>query len=87
MDKELLRNSAAILIEIRAELHGNVEDSVVEQLDEVIHDLEAAQSGKTERVITALEILLLLGTLIEKVPEIAKTLEFLTLLIKNTPNY
>lgn len=87
MDEELLGNSVDILKEIRAGLHDNVEDSVVEKLDEVIHDLEASQFGNTKKVITALEILILLGTLMQKVPEIAATIEFLTQLIKNTPNY
>lgn len=77
MDKELLRDSVDVLKCIRAELQGNVESSVIAQLDKVIEDLETAQTSGIDATIKALEILLLLGQFIEKIPEIAKMIDHL----------
>ena len=87
MDKKLLGDSVSVLKQIRTELHGNVENNVLKQLDKVIQDLETAKQGKPERVITALELLVLLGTLVEKAPQFAQVLEHLIQLIKNIPNH
>lgn len=87
MDKKLLKDSVSVLKQIRAELPGNVENYVFLQLDKVIQDLETARQGKSERVVTALELLVLLGTLVEKAPQFAQVLEHLTRLIKNIPNH
>jgi hypothetical protein len=85
MRKSLLRNSVDVLKHIRAELQGSVEDSVVRELDDVIHNLDkAAQTDSAEVAIKALDVLFLLGQLVEKLPEIAKAIEYLTLLIKAT---
>lgn len=86
MNKELLRNSVDVLKHIRAELPDTVEDSVISQLDNVIQELEAAQNSGTEIAVRALDVLLLLGKLIEKLPEIASAIEYLMLLINNTPS-
>jgi hypothetical protein len=77
MNRELLSDSVAVLKCIRAELQSDVESSVIAQLDKVIQDLEAAQESGMETAIKALEILLLLGSLIEKIPAIAEAIDFL----------
>ena len=87
MDKKLLKDSVSVLKQIRTELHGNVENNALLQLDKVIQDLETVRQGKSERAITALELLVLLGTLVEKAPQFAQVLEHLTRLIKNIPNH
>jgi len=85
MNKALLSDSLEVLKQLREELHDSVEDSVIDRLDHVIADLETAQSGKSERVIQAHEILLLLGTLIEHVPEIAEIIQNLIKLVESAP--
>ena len=87
MDQLLLSDSLEVLNVLRAELHDSVEDSVIDQLDEVIANLEAAQSDKTDTVVRALEILVILGTLIEKVPDIASTIQYLLQMIENAPGH
>lgn len=77
MSPELLRDSVEVLKGIRAELQGDVESSVIAQLDKVIQDLETAQESGVDTAIKALEILLLLGQFVEKIPEIAKAIDFL----------
>ena len=74
MNNELLSDSVDVLKCIRAELQSDVESSVIVQLDQVIQDLETAQTSGIDTAIKALEILLLLGSLIEKIPAIAEAI-------------
>lgn len=77
MKRELLSDSVCVLKCIRAELQSDVESSVVVRLDKVIQDLESAQESGIDTAITALEILVLLGSLIEKIPAIAEAIDIL----------
>ena len=86
MNDELLRSSVEVLKSLRAELHGNVEDSVIGQLDKVIRDLEAAQQESSGRY-SSMELLFLLGSILEKLPAIVGAIELLAHLVSNTPNH
>ena len=68
MNHELLNDSVDMLKHIRTELQGNVESSVIEQLNTVIQELEAAQDSGIETAKKVLEVLFLLGNIIEKNP-------------------
>ena len=82
----LLKDSAEFLKSIRVELHGSVDDSVLEQLDKVIRDLEAAQKKQDlGQVIDIATLLVSFGTLLTKIPELAQVIGALAEMIKNTP--
>lgn len=86
MDSELLKDSVEALECLRAELHGNVEDSVIQRLDEVIWELEIAQEAYPDRC-TAEFVLNLFGLVLEHLPEIVVSLDVLRRLVENTPNH
>jgi hypothetical protein len=73
---ELLGSSAEELKCLRADLHGKVEDSVIERLDGVILELELFQTGDTCQY-DLFEILNLLGCAMELTPSIGKLIEYL----------
>jgi hypothetical protein len=64
MKAELLKSSIDMLKSVRFELHGNVENSVLEMLDKAISDLESFQQAPEE--ISADEVLHFLGQVLEK---------------------
>jgi hypothetical protein len=64
----LLEDKAVVLRSVRAELQGNVDDSVIRQLDELIDSIEAA--GKHKNPKLSAEHLLLLGKILAMLPEI-----------------
>jgi len=73
---KLLGSSAEELKCLRAELHGKVEDSVIERLDGIILELELLQTGDT-RQNDPFYVLKLLGCAIELAPSIGKLIEYL----------
>jgi hypothetical protein len=75
--RSLIGVSLDLLHAIRAEVHGSVEDSVIERLDEAIKKLEEADENDA-RKYTALEILSMLGKVVELIPAIALLLEWLS---------
>ena len=82
LDKELLKDSVDVLKHIRTELYGTVESSVISRLDKVIKDLETAQGNGTEIAVRALDVLFVLGSVIEKLPEIAGAIQYLETLLR-----
>jgi hypothetical protein len=86
MNTQLLSDSVELLKSIRAESLGSVEDGVIAELDQVIQDLEVAQQD-CSRQYNALDVLFILGTILEHVPAIAKTVEHLIHLLNNTPSH
>ena len=85
---KLLKDSTEMLKNIRVELHGSVDDSVLKQLDSVILDLEAAQKKQDMgQAIDVAKLLVSFGMLLTKFPELAKAIEAIVELIKNTPNH
>ena len=82
MNRELLEDSVDVLKHIRTELQGSVENSVIVELNKVIQDLEEAQRSGIDTAIKALEILLILGQLVERIPEIAKVIDSLVSMLK-----
>ncbi len=76
MDKKACRELLDILKEIRAEVHGNVGNSVIRKLNRAIKKLEAAVEGGKDPVPIkdVLEILTLLGAFVSELPEIVKVI-------------
>lgn len=80
MKERLLRNSIDALESIRLELHGNVEDSVLDMLDKAISDLEEIQQGSKE--ISARDVLNILGQVLEKLPVLIELIRILSIVLK-----
>ncbi len=75
MDERLLGEAIEALILLRMELHGSVDDSVLETIDKVISDLDAARDEP--RKISAYDALRLLGSVLDKLPVIVEILRIL----------
>lgn len=80
MKAELLRSSIDTLKSIRLELHGNVENSVLEMLDKAISDLEVFQQAPEE--VSARDVLHVLGQVLEKLPMLVELLRILSDILK-----
>jgi hypothetical protein len=80
MNDKLLGESIEALIMLRLELHGSVDDSVLQTLDKVISDLEAAKNEPDK--ISMQEILRLLGTVLDKLPAIVEIIHILSNVFK-----
>jgi hypothetical protein len=74
MEHQILDDCLETLWAIRAEVYGDVESSVIAQLDEVIQKLAAARRENPSRY-TAQDILMMVGKIIEFLPAIARLLE------------
>jgi hypothetical protein len=73
---QLLKSSLEALKCLRVELHGKVEDSVINRLDEIILDLEILQENDI-RQYDPVHVLRLLSSAIELIPSIGKLIEYL----------
>lgn len=80
MDKKLLRSSIEVLKKLRKEQQGNVKKSVLKKLDKVIADLESIQQAKKE--ISSRDLLILLGTVLEKLPAVVELIRFVASVTK-----
>jgi hypothetical protein len=76
MNDKLLGESIEALILLRLDLQGSVDDSVLEELDKVISDLEAI--GNEPSTISAQETLHILGTFLDKLPAIVEIIHMLS---------
>jgi len=76
MQTKLLKSSIDTLKSVRAELHGNVENSVLEMLDNAIFDLENLQQDSDK--ISARDVLFVLGQVLEKLPIIVELIHRLS---------
>lgn len=74
--EQLISASIKLLEAIQAEVQGNVESSVVAQIEMVIDNLKAAQK-EAPSSITASDLLMLLGKVIEVLPAVATLLQML----------
>ena len=76
MDVTLLKKTIELFQIIRSDLHSFGDDSVIQQLDEIVKDLEAEYaSGKCN--ISADKTLFLLGKVIENLPFFTQLIEML----------
>lgn len=80
MNVRLLRDSIEELQLLRLELHGRVEDSVIEMLEKAILDLQALENSPD--AISGHEILYIVGSILEKLPAIVELIYLLTNLKK-----
>jgi hypothetical protein len=76
MQTQLLSSSIDTLKSVRLELHGNVENSVLEMLDNAIFDLENLQQDSNK--ISARDVLYVLGQVLEKLPIIVELIHRLS---------
>lgn len=76
MNDKLLGESIEALIMLRLELHGSVDESVLQTLDRVIVDLEAIKNKQGR--ISSQELLILLGKALEKLPAIVEVIRILS---------
>lgn len=76
MKQQLLGEVLVVLKDIRSELSGNAEGSVICQLDRAIQDLEVAEREYSNE-ITPLDLIELLGKILEKLPAILALIELL----------
>jgi hypothetical protein len=74
MNKQLLRDTLETLKNVRAEVQGTVEDSVIDDIDIVIKKLEDATNSPYIQ-IDPIDVLMLLGKVIENLPEIAEAIK------------
>jgi hypothetical protein len=80
MDERLLGEAIEALIMLRMELHGSVDDSVLQTLDKVISDLEASRNEPSK--VSAQDALRLLGTVLDKLPAIVEIIRILSNVFK-----
>ena len=80
MNAKLLRNSLEALIMLREELHGSVEDSVLEALDKVIDDLQSIQQHPDK--ISASDVLNVLGQILETLPAIVELIRIMSTMLQ-----
>jgi hypothetical protein len=76
MHIKLLRSSIDTLKSVRAELHGNIENSVLEMLDNAIFDLENLQQDSSK--VSARDVLYVLAQVLEKLPAIVELIHKLS---------
>jgi hypothetical protein len=75
-NNSLIREAIDLLQEVRVKVQGDVEDSVVHQLDEAIWKLEETCRTRQGQIANQ-EALKLLGEAIKWIPMVAKLLELL----------
>jgi hypothetical protein len=61
---------------LRTEMHGKLEDRTIERIDEVISALKTLEHDKSRRY-DPVEVLNLLGSVIEILPTVGKAIEYL----------
>lgn len=74
---ENVRDVLRLLMQLRAEVHGNVENSVIEKLDQAIQKLDAAQC-RNSRKLSRDHLLAILGKVVQMLPAVAELIERLT---------
>lgn len=76
MKDDLVDEAISVLSEVREKLHNNVENSVIEELDEVIDTLRMANEHDNDS-LSSDEVLILLGRLLNKLPQVVQLLNYL----------
>lgn len=74
MNTQLLRDTLETLKDVRAEVQGTVANSVVDELDEVIKELEDALHSRVLS-IDPVDVLMFLAKVIVNLPEIADAIK------------
>ena len=76
MNTQLLRDTLETLKDVRVEVQGTVENSVIDDLDRVINVLEDALNSPSIN-IDPLDVLMFLAKVIANLPEIAGAIKHL----------
>ena len=76
MNDSYLHETLELLRDVRVEVHGGVDDSIVEQLDEAIRLLEEAQHSQSAK-LSRRDALIILGKVIEHLPTIVRLIELI----------
>lgn len=82
---ELLRDSILALQELRIELQGSVEDSVIQELNEVIAKLQLL--GESELQINKWQIRLLFAEALLLIPSVAESVANLVQLVQSAASH
>ncbi len=74
--EDVLKASVEALKQLRAEVHGKLEDRAIDRIDEIIRDLENFEENEAHQYDT-IELLNLIGSVIELLPTVGKAIEYL----------
>lgn len=76
MNKRLLRDTLEVLYSLRDEVQDTVDERVIDELDRAIKQLEDAQNDPLIS-IDPVDVLMLLGKLLENLPQIVDAIKHL----------
>ena len=76
IDQTTVKETIELLERVRAEVHGDVDNIVVEQLNEAIWKLKETQRSQSVE-LTSKDVLVVLGKALEALPAITQLLDFL----------
>ncbi|MEA5079563.1 MAG: hypothetical protein VB013_13405 [Anaerolineaceae bacterium] len=76
MKRNIVKESLSILYDLQSELHGHVEDTALQKLEEAINLLEAVNKngGRIEKK----KLLAILGKILDYIPTIVKIIDILS---------
>ena len=83
----LLKDSILALQELRKELQGSVEDSVIQQLDEVIAELQLLGGSELELQLNKWKILILFAEALLLIPSVAENVVSLIQMVENAASH
>lgn len=72
----LLKTSIDSLKSLRQEVHGKVENSVIERIDEAIFNLQLLEREGSQQ-FSSIDLLMLLANALEYLPAVQKVIEYL----------
>ena len=75
MFEEHVAQSLELLREVRVKVHGNVESTVIQQIDESIRLLEEAQDNSSIQPLTSQDVLNILGLALKTLPDVVLLLK------------
>ena len=84
---ELLKDSILAVQELRIELQGSVEDSVIQRLDEVIAKLQLSGGSELELQLTKWQIRLLFAEALLLIPSVAECVTSLIRLAESAASH
>lgn len=84
---ELLKDSILALQELRIELQGSVEDSVIQKLDEVIAKLQLLGENEPELQLNKWQLLILFAEALLLIPSVAENVVSLIRLMENAASH
>lgn len=84
---ELLKDSILAVQELRIELQGSVEDSVIQQLDEVIAKLQLLGGSELELQLNKWQIKILFAEALLLIPSVAESIATLIRFVEGAASH